>query len=266
MKSLMASLSMLGIGVVMSALVALGVQLTDSKPKAATLQTMPAIPALPAATTNQAEQSNSASRPAVHAFSAEFGGGNFNNQPSGPVNITSLNWSQLAGQKYLLSGTIAGTGPLNSCGVLFSGTASGILLADSSGKFSGVFFVATPGQVAAVAMYGTNQQSAPVNITLTNASPAVAITSVSPVPGSWSPATGGFVTFSGTATDDTTTGAAGLWVILNGPPGINANIAVVKADGTWSTTLGTDKRGLPVQVTITDWYGVVAKSVVVNLP
>lgn len=161
-----------------------------------------------------------------------------------PPMIVSLQQQQIAGQRYRIFGRVADETP-QSCGVVISGAASGVVLCDASGNFDGVFSVATPGQIQAVAGDGSAQSGQSV-LNLTNDAPTVGnFIAVQGPNNAW--------TFSGTVTDEA---PGGLTVTLAGPTGVQGASAVVQVNGNWSITLslapGTSGT---VTATVSDWYG-----------
>ena len=189
------------------------------------------------ASTSQAQVSSPGSNPTPIN---EGGPPPANNAPE----IISLQQEQLAGQRYRIYGRVADETP-QTCGVVISGAASGVMLCDASGEFSGVFSVAAPGEIQAVAGDGS-AQSGPSVLNLTNAAPTVGnFIAVQGANNTW--------TFSGSVGDEA---PAGLTVTLAGPSGVQGATAVVTSGGAWSITLslpaGTSGT---VTATVADWYG-----------
>jgi hypothetical protein len=163
-----------------------------------------------------------------------------NNAPE----IIGLQQQQIAGQKFRIFGRVADETP-QSCGVVISGAATGVVLCDAEGNFDGVFTVATPGQIQAIAGDGMSQSGQSV-LNLTNGAPTVGnFIAVQGPNNTW--------TFSGTVGDEA---PEGLTVTLAGPTGVQGATATVLANGSWSVTLsllaGTSGT---VTATVADWYG-----------
>lgn len=167
------------------------------------------------------------------------GGGGYNPPPV----IQSITAVQVANKKFRIYGTVSDNTP-ETCGVVLSGAASGVVLCNTLGVFDGVFDVPTLGAATAVAGDGQSS-SQPENLNLGNGPPT---TTFSAVHGE-----NGAITFSGQVTDEA---PGGLVVTITGGPGLAGTSAIVLANGSWSVTvtLPLGSTGTAT-ATVTDWYG-----------
>lgn len=171
-----------------------------------------------------------------------------------PALAQTVNVAQVEGRNFRISGTGARGGSVS-----VSGAASGTIAADAKGNYSGVLAAPTLGSITVkdgAGVVGT--------ASLADAAPAVkgfTVTRVAAVdPATGKPYLAGY-TFSGTVAH---AAPKGLMVVLGGPVRVNANVASVAADGTWSVFVAVqdpNPAGTPIPVgtqvsaTVVDWYG-----------